>query len=161
MKITWFFSSQVHHDERSDEESQAPPCKQSNAKHRVSFDPSRQEQFSWLVYVPEDDGEGPSIYCSLCQKHISTISTPWVNTPCRLCQESDDGHGWRCFLFHDLSYTIPSCQYCPCTTSFNCWLRERVLDAKMNKDWCKKQVEVRHSRQAYSTIIWGAKCGRV
>ena len=38
-----------------DEESVAPPCKQSNAKHRKSFDASWQEQFSLLIYVPEDD----------------------------------------------------------------------------------------------------------
>ena len=86
MKITSFFSPEVLGDEGSDEESEAPPRKQTNAKHHMSFDPSWQEQFSWLIYVPEDDdGEGPSMYCSLCQKHNTTIrSTPWVNTPCRM-----------------------------------------------------------------------------
>lgn len=86
MKITSFFSTEALGDEGSDEESEAPPRKQTNSKHRMSFDPSWQEQFSWLIYVPEDDdGEGPSMYCSLCQKHNTTIrSTPWVNTPCRM-----------------------------------------------------------------------------
>ena len=85
MKIT-SFSPEVLGDEGSDGEPEAPPRKQTNAKHRMSFDPSWQEQFSWLIYVPEDDdGEGPSMYCSLCQKHNTTIrSTPWVNIPCRM-----------------------------------------------------------------------------
>ena len=69
----------------SDDESPAPPpCKQNNARHRSSFDPSWIESFPWLIYIPEQDEEGPSMYCELCRKYNTTTKRiVWANVPCQ------------------------------------------------------------------------------
>lgn len=92
-KITSFFHSEASQalsstdsDPSEDESAPQPARKQSNAKHRSKFDPSWKEQFSWLLFVPDDDdGNGPAMYCELCQKHNTSVrNTVWVNIPCRL-----------------------------------------------------------------------------
>ena len=82
-KITAFLSSTSSGDPDSDSdrsEHRAPRPKIT--KHcRNRFDVSWNTEFPWLRYVP-DDASGPSMYCTLCQKHnMNTSRKVWISVP--------------------------------------------------------------------------------
>ena len=72
-------------DETADrpvEERSDPDPKRS--KHRDSYDPKWADEFTWLRYIPADQEDGPSSFCSICQKHNkSSSSMVWITIPCK------------------------------------------------------------------------------
>ncbi len=63
-------------------DNDCPPAKAS--KHRLAFDVSWQEKFSWIRYVcdPANETNSEGMYCTLCQRHNkSSRRMVWIATP--------------------------------------------------------------------------------
>ena len=42
------------------------------SSHRETFDPKWNDEFSWVIYLPSDQDNGPSMLCRLCRKYESS-----------------------------------------------------------------------------------------
>ena len=67
-KITDFMTGSSRKERvEGDVDCVPPPPKRSG--HRGTFDPKWADEFPWVVHVPADREDGPSMLCRLCRKH--------------------------------------------------------------------------------------------
>ena len=78
--------------EEGDVDCVPPPPKRSC--HRGTFDPKWTDEFPWVVYVPADREDGPSMLCRLCRKHNDASKRMvWLTIPCKLlCKDKLRDH---------------------------------------------------------------------
>ena len=57
------------------------------SSHRETFDPKWNNEFLWVIYLPPDQGNGPSMLCRLCRKYESSMRMVWLTIPCKLLRK--------------------------------------------------------------------------
>ena len=84
-KITDFLQASLSATEHEISKEQVGPASPKHTKHRNHYDLNWDEEFPWLRYVPEDEGDGSSMLCSICGKHKeSSKRMVWITIPCNL-----------------------------------------------------------------------------
>ena len=64
----------------------SPPPKRSS--HCATFDSKWTDEFPWVVHVPADRENGPSMLCRLCRKHNEVSKRMvWLTIPCKLLRK--------------------------------------------------------------------------
>ena len=86
-KITDFMTGSSRKErEEGDVDCVPPPPKRGC--HRCTFDPKWTDEFPWVVYVPADRDDGPSMLCRLCRKHNDASKRMvWLTIPCQLLRK--------------------------------------------------------------------------
>jgi hypothetical protein len=58
------------------------------SSHRETFDPKWNDEFPWVIYLPPDQDNGPSMLCRLCHKYNeSSKRMVWLTIPCKLLRK--------------------------------------------------------------------------
>lgn len=74
---------------RESAEGGVGPTPAKHGKHRDSYDPKWEEDFTWLRYIHADQEDGPSMLCTLCKKHNkSSKRMVWLTIPCKLFRKN-------------------------------------------------------------------------
>ena len=72
MKITDFLTATSAGGAACNAEVGVGPTPPKRTKHRDSYNRKWGKEFPWLRYIPADHDDGPSMLCTLCQKHNET-----------------------------------------------------------------------------------------
>ena len=86
-KITDFIPGSSRKErEEGDVDCVPPPTKRSC--HHGTLDRNGTDEFPWVVYVPADREDGPSMLCWLCRKHNDASKRMvWLTIPCKLLRK--------------------------------------------------------------------------
>ena len=103
-KITDFMTGSLRREHEERDVDCIPPLSKCSS-HRATFDLKWTDECPWVVHVPADREDGPSMLCRLCRKHnVESKRMVWLMIPCKLHRKDKRDHGWvRCHV--DTVYT--------------------------------------------------------
>ena len=68
--------------ERKEGDVDCVPPLPKRSSHRGTFDPKWADEFPWVVHVPADRDDEPSMPCRLCRKHNEASKRMvWLTIP--------------------------------------------------------------------------------